>query len=99
MNFSVTKIVEYTLSGFIIVAIISVLVAKNSNAPAFLQTLGSTLSNILGSVVAPATQATNSTSNANSNLLGSANIGGVTAPTVPSPNATSANTGTTDTNQ
>lgn len=69
------------LSAFIGVAIVAVLVSRNANTAQAIQSLGSALSNILGSVVAPVTGSAQ-------NITTSYPTSGVT-PIVPNANAAS----------
>lgn len=48
-----SDIVKYGLTGFIVIAIISVIVSKNSSTPNAIQAFGSALTSVLGSIVAP----------------------------------------------
>lgn len=108
MNSSPGKILEYMLVGFIGIAIVAVIVSKSSTTPTALQSLGVALTNIFAAIVAPISSGTAQASAAAStaatgpvanNGIGTANAGGVTAPTATdSGAAASADTGTTAVN-
>lgn len=101
-----SKTLEYLFSGFIAIAIIAVIVSKNSTSATALQSLGAALTNIFAAIVAPisggtAVAAAAATTAAASNSVGSATSAGVTAPTVPAApsGVTTPNTGSTTVNQ
>jgi len=76
-------ILEYMLASFVGLAIISVIVSRQSTTTGVLQAFGAALANILGAIVAPistgaATAAANS-STANSSTVASS-VAAVTAP-------------------
>lgn len=87
------KIVAGFFSGAVIIAILSVLVRNNSNAPAFLQTLGTSIAALFTQVAAPiastATTAAASTNDLSSSLTGGQpTTAGVTGATVTTPSST-----------
>lgn len=76
------KTLEYWLSGFLVVAIVAVIVSKNSTTSGVIQAAGSALSNILGSIVAPISNGTAKTASA-SDSPPAASTANLTAPTLP----------------
>jgi hypothetical protein len=53
-----SKLIQYWLSGFIVIAIIAVIISKQSTTASVLQSLGVSLSNILGAIVKPISSGT-----------------------------------------
>ena len=87
---SVGKVVEYSLSAFIVVAIISVIVSTHSTTPGVLQAIGAALTNILATIVAPistgtaAAAAASATTQTNTSAIGTATAAGISNPTITS---------------
>lgn len=64
--FYLGKSVEYLISGIIVIAIVAVVVSRNSTTPGVLQSFGSAMTNILAAIVSPITSGSANAAQTNS---------------------------------
>lgn len=78
--FYLGKSVEYLISGIIVIAIVAVIVSRNSTTPGVLQAFGAAMSKILANIVAPIAGTAQTSSNTSGNIAQAAASGQVTVP-------------------